>query len=159
MFSDPHIWVLFSAILFAVVAYKKGRKPLLSMLDTRSARIQRDLEEAARLKAEAEALLADYQQKQHDAVETAQKILDNAHESAALIQKEAEQRLTENLARREALLLERIARTESTAIQELRRQAADIAATAAESLLADAMASRGAKLVDTAIEELPTRLN
>jgi len=157
--ADPHAWVLLSTIVFAVIAYIKGKKPLLDMLDGRTKRIKHDLEEAARLKNEAQALLADYQKKHKDAVTTAQKIIDNAQESAALLQKSAEEKLVESLKRREIQLLERISRAEAAAVQELRHQAADIAATAAHQLLTEAMEKRGAKLVDAAIEELPARLN
>lgn len=159
LLSDPHVWVLFSAVLFGVLAFKKGKQPLLNMLDSRTARIKAELEEAERLKAEAQALLADCQKKNRDAVQTAQKIVDNAREAAELIQKEAEKKLSENLARREALLLERIARAESDAVNELRNQAADLASVAAERLLAEAMGKRGSKLIDEAIEELPQRVN
>lgn len=159
LLSDPHTWILFSAILFAVIAFKKGKQPLLNMLDSRSARIKADLEKAERLKSEAQALLTDCQKKNRDAVQTAQKIIDNAHEAAALIQKEAERKLEESMTLREALLLERIARAEAAAVRELRHQAADIAAAAAEKLLAEAMGRHGAKLVEEAIEELPKRLN
>ncbi len=158
-FADPHSWVLFSTIVFAIIAYTKGKAPLLKMLDSRSARIRSELDEAERLKGEAQALLADYQKKHRDAVQTAQKIVDNAQESVARLQQEAERKLADNLKRRETLLLERIARAEAAAVQELRHQAADIAATAAEKLLADAMGKRGTKLVEEAIEELPQRLN
>ncbi|MCE9506990.1 MAG: F0F1 ATP synthase subunit B [Alphaproteobacteria bacterium] len=157
--ADPHSWVLFSAILFAIVGWKKGKQPLLKILDGRTARIKADLEEAARLKNEAQELLADYQKKHRDAVQTAQKIIDNAQEAALLIQKDAGQKLEENITRREGLLLERIARAEAAAVQSLRHQAADIAAAAAEKLLAATMDKRGAKLVDEAIEDLPKRLN
>lgn len=157
--SDPHIWVLAAAIIFAVIAWKKGRMPLLKMLDSRTARIKAELDEAERLRNEAQALLDDYQKKHRDAVQTAQKIIDNAKESAVLLQKESEQKLTESIRRREILLLERISRAEAAAVQELRHQAADIAANAAEKLLAEAMGKRGAKLVDEAIEDLPQRLN
>lgn len=159
LLADPHTWVLFSAILFAVVAWKKGKAPFLNMLDGRTARIKAELEEAERLKHEAQELLADYQKKHRDAVQTAQKIVDNAKEAASLIQKEAEQKLEESVVRRETLLLERIARAEAAAVLELRNKAADIASAAAEKLLAEAMGKRGAKLVDEAIAELPERLN
>ncbi|MFH1157677.1 MAG: F0F1 ATP synthase subunit B [Pseudomonadota bacterium] len=158
LLADPHTWILFSAILFGVVAWKKGRQPLLKLLDGRTARIRAELEEAARLKKEAQELLADYQQKHRNAVQTAQEIINSAKETAALIQRETEQKLTENLKHREELLLGRIAHAEAAAVRELRHQAADIAATAAEKLLTEAMSERGSKLVDEAIEELPQRM-
>src|SRR5471030_486806 len=106
-FKDPHFWVLLATILFAVVAFKKGKAPLLSLLDTRSARIKHDLQEAQRLRAEAQDLLADSQKKHRDAIHTAQSIMDNAKEAAENMAKEAAQRLTENLTRRETQLLDR----------------------------------------------------
>jgi F-type H+-transporting ATPase subunit b len=159
LLADPHTWVLFSTIVFAIIAYIKGKKPLLTLLDSRTARIKHDLEEAARLKNEAQAVLADYQKKHRDAVATAQKIIDNAQESVTLMQKDAEQKLAENLKRRETMLLERISRAEASAVQELRNQAADIAANAAHKLLIDALGKGDARLIDAAIGELPARLN
>src|SRR4051812_11050728 len=102
--SDPHTWVLFSAIVLAAILYKVGKKPLLEALDGRTARIKAELDEAARLKAEAQALLDDYRKKHDEAVHTAKKIVENARESVALMQKHAEVKLTENLKRREELL-------------------------------------------------------
>ena len=159
LLADPHTWVLLSTFVFVVIAWVKGKQPLLNLLDTRTARIKHDLDEAARLRSEAEAVLADYQKKHRDAVATAQKIIDNAQESVVLMQKDAEAKLAENLKRRETLLLERIARAEAAAVQELRQQAADIAANAAGKLLAEAMDKRDAKLVEEAIAALPARLN
>lgn len=157
--TDPHIWVLLSAAVFVLIAWKKGRAPLLKTLDSRTARIKAELEEAEKLKSEAQALLSDYQKKHNDAVQTAQKIISNAKESAAQIQKDAERKLADGIKRRETLLLERIARAEASAVQEIRHQAADIAAAAAEKLLAEAMGKQGGKLVDETIAELPQRLN
>jgi F-type H+-transporting ATPase subunit b len=158
-FADPHSWVLFSAVIFAVIVYIKGKKPVLEALDGRTKRITNDLAEAARLKDEAQALLADYQKKHRDAVQTAQKIIDGATEVAIRLQKESETKLEETLKRRETQLLDRLARAETNAIQELRQQAADIATAAAQSLLQDAMGKRGMKLVDDSIGELPRNLN
>lgn len=158
LFADPHTWVLFSAILFAIAAWKMGKAPLLSMLDKRTARIKAELEEAERLKREAAALLEDYRQKERDAVLTANKIIANAKETAAQIEKEAERKLEENIRRRESQLLERISRAETSAVQEIRHQAADLAALATEKLLNDSMSKRGSRLIESAIEELPRKL-
>jgi len=158
LLADPHVWVLFSAIIFAVIALVKGRAPVLSLLDKRTARIKADLEEAARLRAEAEALLSDYQAKHKDAVQTAQKIIDSANEAAALLRQESERKLDADLKQRETVLAERIKRAEMAAVQSLRQQAADIAAKAAENLLAEHAPKRNAKLVDETIEGL-NRIN
>lgn len=159
LFKDTHFWVLLATVLFAIVAFKKGKAPLLAMLDGRTARIKSDLDEAERLKAEAQELLAECQKKHRDALQTSQKIIDTARETALRLQKEAEDKLAESLKRREAQLIERISRAEENAIEELKQQAADIAARAAETLLEEAIAKRGPKLVDEAIAEIPSKLN
>lgn len=156
---DPHFWVLLATIVFVAIAYKKGRAPLLGMLDARTARIKSDLDEAARLRSEAQDLLAEGQRKHRDALQTAQKVLDAAKEAADRLHKESERNLTEKIKRREAQLLDRIARAEASAVQEIRVQAADLAARAAEKLLQDALAKNSGKLVDEAIKDLPGRLN
>lgn len=159
VFHDTYTWVLISTIIFAVIAFKKGRAPLIGMLDARTAKIKADLEEAERLKFEAQEMLADVQKKQRDALQTSQQIIDNAKVSAERIRKETEEKLAESLKRREAQLLDRIARAEAAAIEELKHQAADIAARSAEVLLHETLAKRGAKMVDDAIADIPAKLN
>lgn len=159
LLQDTHFWVLLATLGFAALAYKKGKAPLLSMLDGRTARIKADLEEAEKLRLEAQDLLADCQKKHRDALQTSQKIIDNAKETATRLQKESEKKLEESLKRKEAQLLERISRAETAAIAELRNQAADIAVKASETLLTDALTKRGAKMVDESIAEIPARMN
>lgn len=155
--TDPHTWVLIATIGFVMVIWKKGRAPLLAFLDARTAKIKASLDEAERLKNEAQDLLADVQRKHRDAIQTSQKIIDAARENATRIQHEAEQKLADSMKRREAQLIERIKRAESAAMQELRDQAADIAAKSAEILLHEALPKRSSKLVDEAISEIPSQ--
>lgn len=159
LLHDTHFWVLLASIGFFLVLLKYARKPFLAMLDARTAKIKSSLDEAERLKNEAQELLADSQRKHRDAIQTSQKIIDTARETAARIHKDAEQKLLDGLKRKEAQLVERIKRAELAAVEELRHQAADLAAKSAEILLHDAMAKRGPKLVDEAIGEIPTRLS
>ena len=159
LLQDTHFWVFLASIGFFLALIKFARKPLIDTLDARTAKIKASLEEAERLKNEAQELLADSQRKHRDAIQTSQKIIDTAKETAARIQKDAEQKLSDSLKRKEEQLLERIKRAEAAAVDELRHQAADLAAKSAEILLTEAMAKRGPKLVDEAIGELPNRLN
>ncbi len=159
LLADSNFWVLLAAIGFAAIVWKKGRKPILDMLDSRTARIRAELEEAERLRNEAQDLLSETQKKHRDALQTAQKILDNAQKNAAALEVDAQRKLEESLKRREEQLLDRIQRAEIAAVQELRAQAADIATRAAEIMLEEALAKRGGKLVDEAIDELPQRLS
>lgn len=157
LLHDTHFWVLLSTLLFAVVAISKGSAPLLALLDARTARIKAALEEAERLRAQAEDMLADARRQNRDAAQTAQKIVESARVTAAGLTAEAERRLEETLARRETQLVERIARAEQTAVAELKAEAATLASRAAEKLLQDALPQTGAKILDDAIRALPSR--
>jgi len=157
--GDTNFWVLVSTAIFVFIAYKKGRKPILDMLDSRTAKIKAELEEAERLRIEAQDLLSECQKKHRDAIQTAQKIIDNAHQTTKRLEEESQTKLEENLKRREEQLLDRISRAEAAAVQELRDQAADIASRTAEILLEEALTKKGGKLVDDAIAELPKRLS
>jgi F-type H+-transporting ATPase subunit b len=154
LLHDSTFWVLCATVLFGLIIWKRGRQPILSMLDARTDRIRQDLEEAAILRQAAQELLEDIRQKHGDAVSTSKKIIDNAKESALRMERESDAKLAEMLARREELLLQRISRAEAAAVQEIREQAADIATKAAETLLGEMMPKRGAKLVEDSITDI-----
>lgn len=155
---DTGLWVFLASVGFAFALWKYGRGPIFALLDARTARIKADLDEAERLKNEAQDILSECQRKHRDAIQTSQKIIDLAKETAQRLQKEALEKISENAKRREAQLLDRIARAEADAVAELRHQAADIATKSAEIMLQDAMNKRGGKLVDEAISDIPARL-
>jgi len=151
-FSDAHNWVLISTLIFVFFAIKKGKAPLTEMLDKRSVQIENDLNEAEKLRVEAQELLADYQRKHRDAIKTADQIIEQAKDQIELIREEADQKLENALARREKQLLERINRAEIAAMQEVRDQAADMAARAARKLVTDILQDNASNLVDQSID-------
>lgn len=157
LFGDTSFWVLLSTLGFAILVYVKGRAPLLNILDSRTARIKHELDEAERLRNQAQDLLAETQRQHRDALQTAQRIIENAKDSADRIQADANRKMDEMQKRREEQLLDRISRAQATAVTELRRQAADLATKAAEQLLRDAMAKNGASLINEAINEIPAK--
>ena len=155
LLADTHTWVLFSAIIFVAIAFIKGKKPILSIIDGRRNRIKTELEEAARLRKEAEALIKEYKQKHAEASKEAEKIINEATKYAETVKVDAEKKLEAQASRREELLIERIKRAEEAAVDEIRNRAADIAAEAAEKLVNDNISSNADKLIDEAIKELP----
>lgn len=158
-FQDPTFWVLLSTIIFAIVAWKKGKAPLLEILDSRTDRIRKELEEAERLRVEAQEVLADYQRKYRDAMKTADEIIENASERAANMEREMMAKMDEDLARKETQLVERIERAEKSAIQEIRFKAAEIATSTVTSILSDEMNKKDSELIDDAIKSLPKKLS
>lgn len=160
LFRDPEFWVLVSAVIFVIVIWKPAGRSLSGTLDARAARIAAELDEARRLREEAERLLADYQAKQRDAVREAEAIVAHARDEAERLAAQSARELEQSLERRRRLAEERIAQAEAKAVQEIRGAAVDVAIAAARNVIAGELdQSRGSVLIDEAIAALPPRLN
>lgn len=156
----PTIIVAISLLIFLGLVWWKGRGPILGMLDKKTNDIRTQLDEARRLREEAEALYADIAKKQQEAEATAAGMVAEAKAQAGRIEKEAEAALANAIARRREQALEKIAQAEAEAVREIRAQAVDVAIDATRHVLVEEMAgAQGQAAIDTAIEELPRRLN
>ncbi len=154
------LWVGFSFVLFVLLAVKFGSKPILGALDKKIAQIKADIETAERLRQEAAALLAEFQQKQEDAQKTAAKIIEQAKASALAVQQAAEAELSETMARREAQLAERLKRIEEKAIADLQNHAADLAVKATHEIVQKTLDDKaGNRLIDQAVQSVSKYLN
>jgi len=156
---DAEFWVLLAVVIFAVAVWKPASRAITGMLDQRSARIQSELEEARKLREEAEQLLAEYRRKEGEATAEAQSIIAHAKEEAERIAAHSAQELKQALERRQRLAEERIAQAEAKAVDEIRAVAVDAAISAAREVIASEMdENRGGALLDSAIAALPQRL-
>ncbi|HZT20017.1 MAG TPA: F0F1 ATP synthase subunit B [Dongiaceae bacterium] len=159
-FRDPEIWVAVAFVLFIVLAGRPIVRSAAKTLDERGQRIRADLEEARRLREEAEALLADYQARQRAALQEAAQILAHAREEAELLKKEAAANLEATLKRRERMALDKIAQAEAQALAEVRGEAVDLAVAAARGILQQRMSGpQAGALIDQAIAELDKKLH
>jgi F-type H+-transporting ATPase subunit b len=159
LLADPEFWVLVAALIFVAVVWKPARKALIGNLDERAARIRAELDEAAKLREEAEQLLAQYQQKQREAAAEAAAIITHAREEAGRIAAQSARDLEQALMRRQRLAEERIAQAEQKALDEIRAAAVDIAIGAAREVIVSQIdEERGATLLDAAIAALPQQL-
>jgi F-type H+-transporting ATPase subunit b len=159
-FANPHTWVNAGGLIFLAVAGPKIWRALTQMLDQRAIKIKADLDEAQKLKDEAQALLGEYQRKQKDALKEAAEIIETAKATALRQAKDAAANLEAAFARREKLSLEKITQAEASAIAEVRREAVDVAASAARKLIASSLNdTRASALVDAAIKDVNQRLH
>ena len=159
LFADPEFWVLLAVVLFAIVVWKPARRAVVGTLDERAMRIRGELEEARRLRDEAEQLLADYRQKEREAAADAQAIIAHARDEAERIAAQSARDLQQSLERRQRLAEERIAQAEAKALDEIRAAAVDVAIAAAREVIVSQLDERrGAAMLDAAIAALPQRL-
>lgn len=159
--AQPDFWVLISFLLFCGILVWKGVPGLVGKaLDKRATVIRTELDEARRLREEAQQLLADYQRKTREAEDEAKSIIEAAKREAENLASETRAALDEQVQRRTKAAEEKIARAEAQALADVRAAAVDLAAKASESILKSKLAGEGgASLVDTAIRDLKGKLN
>jgi F-type H+-transporting ATPase subunit b len=157
---DPEVWIAVAFVLFVVLAGRPIVRGIGKTLDERSTRIRADLDEAERLRREAEALLAEYTGKLQAAATETARIVGHAREEAETMRSEAAAALEATLARRQRMALDKIAQAEAQALAEVRGQAVDLAVAAAARILQQQMAGpRAGELIDQSIVELERKLH
>jgi F-type H+-transporting ATPase subunit b len=149
-------WVALAMLLvFAIALFAKVPSIIAGMLDRKIAAIRNDLDEAANLRAEAEALRAEYEAKARGIDKEIAELRVSAKRQADEIVARAKQDATAMIARHQAVAEEKIASAERAVIAEIRGRGADVAAAAAAQLIADKHgADADRALVDDAIAGL-----
>ncbi len=154
------LWVGISFVIFVALCVKFAGGKITGALDKRIAEIKAEIETAERLKAEAQALLTDFQQKQRDAEKAAAEIIAQAKASAKAVQEAAEAELAETMERREAQLADRLKRIEEKAIADIQNHAADLSVKATREIVEKTLDEKAsAKLLDQAIQSVSKYLN
>jgi F-type H+-transporting ATPase subunit b len=154
-FANAQNWVLLSFIIFVFLAYKLGRSSVLNALDSHIDKARTDVEDAEKLRVEAQELLSDYQRLKSEATTEAESIVKVAAQHAEKIKSNAVKSLDTELARREEQLKERLSNMEAQAFEEMRHYAADLAVKATREIIIENIDSKKAKsLNDKAIAEV-----
>jgi len=136
MFADTTFWVGVGFLIFiGILVWKKVPAMIAAALDDRAAKIRSDLDQAARLREDAQALYADYQRKQRDALKEAEEIVAHARAEAERMARQAEIDLRAQIERRKAMAEAKIAQAEQAAIKDVRAAAADLAISAARRII------------------------
>lgn len=153
---DATAWVSLSmAIFIAVLIWKKVPALIGRGLDGKIAKIRLQLDEAAKLRAEAEELKAEYEAKVAAAAGEAAALKARAEEEAAQLMDDAQTSATALIARRQKMAEDKIAAAERAAIADVRAKAVSAATAAAASLIAQGHDAKADKvLVDSAIQGL-----
>ena len=158
--TDPYTWTTLSFLLVAGFGGFKAVKGISGALDKRAQKISEELDEAQRLREEAQELLAKYQAKQREALKEADEIRAHAKVEADRMLENAQGEMKASLKRREQQAMDRIANLETQAIAEVRARVAEIAAQATLALVSEKVtAAKADELVDSAIAEIKGRLN
>ena len=152
-----------AAAFFTVIGafiYLKLPSKLMQSLDEKSAQIAKELDDAKALRAEAEKVLADYEEQRKQAEAQAEQMIADAKASAERTAAEARAAMQAAMERRTKQAEEKIARAQENLEKEVRAAITALAVDAAAHLVATGMTDEMAqKLVDGNIAELGERLN
>ncbi len=159
--QDPETWVALGfVIVVAILLWVGAPKMIAGLLDARAAAIKAELDEARRLRQEAEDTLAAFKAKAAGAEAEAATIVSEARAEAERFAADARAQLMLQIERRTKQAQDKIAQAEATAMADIRRLAADAAAAAAEKLIAARMdEKRAASLIEDSIKTLGSKLN
>jgi F-type H+-transporting ATPase subunit b len=160
LLQEAELWVAIGmVILFGALIWAKVPGMAAKALDARGAKIQAELDEALRLRQEAEALLAQIKTQREAAEKLAGEILEEAKTDAERLAAEAAVRLEEQVKRRQQMAERKIANAEAQAAAEVKAAAAELAAQIAETVLRSRLAGlKSDPLVDRAVEQIGERL-
>lgn len=160
LWQDTSLWVLVAFVIVIGIMAKAGvHKTIAGGLDKRAQKIADELEQARKLRDEAQELLAQYQRRQREAEEEAKGIIEQAKKDAQRLAAESREKIAEQIERRAKAAEDKIARAEAQAIAEVRGQAADLAIETAREIIRSRM-DKGAQsaLVEKSIDGLRAKL-
>jgi F-type H+-transporting ATPase subunit b len=161
MTQMAEFWIAVAFGVFVLILlYYRVPNLVAKSLDDRAEAIRKELDEARRLREEAQTLLADYQKRHRNVGQEADAIVEQARREAEAFAHETRVSLKDTLERRTKQAEDKIARAETQAVDEVRAAAIDVAMAAAERILREKTAgSSGASLIDQSIRDLKGRLN
>lgn len=160
-FGDSNLVVTLTTVLFiALLIYLGVPKKIGGLLDARADKIKAELEDARRLREEAQTLLASYEKKQKEVEGQAEMIVANAKAEAEKAAEKAKEDLKSSIARRLKAADDQIASAEASAVKEVRDRAIAVATQAASAVIAEKMSAQsGDSLIDASIKEVGAKLH
>ncbi|MBN9062563.1 MAG: ATP F0F1 synthase subunit B [Rhizobiales bacterium 65-9] len=158
---DATFWVAVGFVIFlAALGWFGVYKIIIGALDARTESVKAEFAEAARLRAEAESLLATFDSKRKEAEAEAAAIVAQAKTDAERMAKEAETKIADFVRRRTAQAEQKIAQAEAQAAADVRAAAADAAVRASETILRKQTGGEsGEGFVRAGLSSLKGRLN
>lgn len=153
---DATAWVSLAMAAFILILLVKKVPALIGKaLDGKIAAIRAQLDEASRLRAEAEALKAEYEAKFAAATGEAEAMRKHAEHEAETLLEDAKANATALVARRQKMAEDKIGAAERAALADIRAKAVNAATSAAAHLIANGHDAKADKvLVDSAIKGL-----
>lgn len=151
MFHEPRFWTSLAFVLFFIFFGRKIWRVIASKLDERAAEIRGHLDEATRLRREAEQMLENANREREHAIKEAEQLIAKSKAEAASFKERAARDANETVARHEKQARERIQIAEQNALRDIRHEATRIAMTATRDVITEKLAQEP-EIASTLIE-------
>jgi F-type H+-transporting ATPase subunit b len=154
-------WVALGFLCFlGLLAYLGAHRKVFEAIDARQARIKSALDDARRLREEAQALLAEFERKGREAETEAAAIIAGAKAEAERLAADAKTKMEDFVARRTKMAEAKIVQAEAQAVADVRSAATDAAVSAAEKILSAAAKGKVAEdLLARGIADVRNKFN
>lgn len=156
-------WFVFAlalVIFLGVLGYFRVHGMIATALDSRADRIRQELDEARRLREEAQATFAQFERKQREVDTQVQEIVDRAKRDSEQAAEKAKTDLEASIERRLKQAEEQIEMAENKAVRDVRNRAVEVAIAVAGEVIAEKMPDdKAGALVDDAIKQVGEHLH
>jgi len=160
MHFDEAFWVAVSFFIFIALVVRPVGRALAKQLDGRAAKIKLELDEAVRLKEEAQAVLALYQRKHKKTIEEAEEIISHAQHEAERVAAIAKDNLEKDITRRTEIAIEKIAQAEANVLREIKENAVDITINAAKAIIEENIGQETAEeIISRALSDIDRKFH
>jgi F-type H+-transporting ATPase subunit b len=158
---EAEAWVAVSFVIFlGLLVYLGAHRRVIDGIDQRQARIKAELDEAVRLREEAQLVFAEFERKGREAEGEAAVIIASAKAEAERLAAEAKTRMDDFIVRRTKMAEAKIAQAEAQALADVRSTATETAVAAAEKILTAAAKGKVAEdLLAKGIEDIRKKFN
>ena len=155
MFTDPQFWVAVAFFIFVAVIFNPVRKMLTSNLDTQIKQIKIRIDEAENLKNETQITLSEIKQRQNEVQKEIELIHKDAKNKIIKIEETTEQKLNNQIQKRQVLALAKIDQLTRDANHEIQQHIISTAIEAAITLLQKKLdINEKENLINVSINEL-----
>jgi len=159
MFSDPQFWVFIAFIIFIGVMIKPVRKILLINLDDKIKKIKDSIDQAEKIKNDAQLTLSEVKKRQNEVKGEIDLIEKEAKEKITMIEKNAHSKLIDQINKRNALASVKIDQMTRDANTEIQKHITQIAISATVNILEKKLNDKEKQnLINQSINELGSAL-
>ena len=155
-FYQPASWVFIAFIIFVSIAiYLKVPNMVTKILDDQINKIKNDLDDARKLKEDANSLLAEYERKIESANKESENIINQAKKNAMAYEENSNKKIEEFISRSEKQSIEKIQQAEKSAIKKISEEIVNKSVEVSEKIILKNMNDQNnSKLFESSIDQI-----